>query len=81
MSPYFQSSLRDTPASPMHGLFSIQRDMTVLLCQPNRGSVLNMAGEDTFTGVADIYTQSSKIKRPEIVQVPNRKRLNEQQSS
>ena len=65
----------------MHGLLSIQRDMTVLLCRSNRGSVLNMGGKDTFRGMADIYDQSSKIKRPEIVRVPNRKRRNEQQSS
>jgi len=64
----------------MHGLLSIQRDMIVLLCQFNRGSVLNMVGEDTFTGLADtcIYNQSSKIKQPEIVQGPNRKRRKEQ---
>jgi hypothetical protein len=65
----------------MHVLPSIQRDMTVLLCQSNRGSVLNMVGEDTFMGMADIYTQSSKIKWPEIVEVPNRKRRKEQKSS
>jgi len=65
----------------MHGLLSIQRDMTVLLCQSYRDSVLNMVGEDTFMVMADMYTQSSKIKRPEIAQVPNRKRRNEHQSS
>jgi hypothetical protein len=65
----------------MQGLLSIQRDTTVLLCQYNRPYVLNVVGEDIFMGMADTYTQSSKNQAAEIVQVPNRKRRKEQQSS
>ena len=42
----------------MHGVFGKQRDMNVLL--HHRSVLKSVVGEDTFTGMADIYSRSRK---------------------